>query len=236
MNITRKNLLFIGGYMALTWLLSAIKISFLVGTHATYFSLSHCIAPLTGLFIGSLGATIFFAAKTLFWSPSSFIIACHLPSLSAALYLAIINNNNYTMSPLKRLLLSSIPLMCMILFNLHPVGWQSAPYSLFWLIPIVSLFMQHNNLFIHMLGSTFTAHAVGSVLWLYAGLVPEPETWINLMPVVALERLLFATGMFLMYAIFIAIKRSINTIIHNRGRQISNYHLKETCEQTRGKQ
>ena len=62
-----------------------------------------------------------------------------------------------------------------------------------------------------MLGSTFTAHAVGSVIWLYAGLVPNPETWLALIPVVVLERILFASGMFVGYTIFIAAKKAATT-------------------------
>ena len=43
------------------------------------------------------------------------------------------------------------------------------------------------------LGATFTAHAVGGVLWIYT--IPmTPEIYIALLPIVIVERTLFATG------------------------------------------
>ncbi len=54
------------------------------------------------------------------------------------------------------------------------------------------------NLFLNSLGATFTAHAVGSVIYLYAfGLTPA--IWLALIPVVFLERGFFAVGIFASY-------------------------------------
>ena len=202
--------------LALTWLLLPLKISFLVGTQMASFSLAHCLVPLIGLVTGGIGALAFFSLRTLFafgalTSFSSLLLACHLPTLASALYLAAFNKSHYSISTRKKILLASIAVSCMILFNLHPVGAVAGLYSLFWLIPLASLALPHQNLFIHMLGSTFTAHAVGSVIWLYAGLVPNPETWLALIPVVVLERILFASGMFVGYTIFIAAKKAATT-------------------------
>jgi hypothetical protein len=48
------------------------------------------------------------------------------------------------------------------------------------------------------LGSTFIAHAVGSTIWIYT--VPmTAQMWLGLMPLVAIERLCFATGMVVSY-------------------------------------
>lgn len=199
--LSMRKLNLVANGLACLLLLSMYKISFLVGTQTAHFSLAHCIMPLIGLFLGGLGATAFFAFKTLSAGSGSFLLACHLPTLSASLYLAAIDHNKYTISWIKKLLLALIPMTCMTLFVLHPVGWHATPYALFWVIPLISLMIPHQNLFFHMLGSTFTAHAVGSVLWLYAGLVPDPNSWIALIPVVMLERFLFASGMFVGYTI-----------------------------------
>jgi len=43
------------------------------------------------------------------------------------------------------------------------------------------------------LGATFTAHAVGGALWIWVFALPAP-VWISLIPIVALERSLFALG------------------------------------------
>jgi hypothetical protein len=72
------------------------------------------------------------------------------------------------------------------------VGSQVWYYSLYWLIPMV-LYFAPKNLFLRSLGSTFTAHAIGSVLFLYS-IPTAPALWIMLLPIVAIERLVFAAG------------------------------------------
>lgn len=223
MRFKHSHLASIVGYMLLSWLLAHIKISFLVGTQTAHFSLAHCLIPLVGLFAGSLGISCFFGLRTLITTSHSLLIACHLPSVAAALYLATFNKNKNTISLSKKLFLSLIPLTCMILFNLHPVGNQAFTYSFFWLIPLATLIIPHTNLFFHMLGSTFTAHAVGSVLWLYAGLIPDPQTWVYLIPVVALERVLFASGMYVGYTI-------IRKITHFRLASGYNPSSQQNCD------
>ena len=51
-----------------------------------------------------------------------------------------------------------------------------------------------DTLYSRALTSSFVAHAVGSVIWLYCGTVPV-EAWTALMPIVAIERVLIAAGM-----------------------------------------
>ncbi len=50
----------------------------------------------------------------------------------------------------------------------------------------------------HCLASTFIAHSVGSVLWLYTGTM-SAAVWMSLIPVVAIERFVFAGGMMVVY-------------------------------------
>ena len=77
---------------------------------------------------------------------------------------------------------------------LHPVGGQAWLYSMLWVIPVAMYLMGSTYLFAQSLSATFVAHAVGSVLWLYA--VPmTPQIWLGLIPVVLLERLAIAGGM-----------------------------------------
>lgn len=94
-----------------------------------------------------------------------------------------------------------LPIVCIVLFVLHPVGSGAFVYSLYWLIPITVFFIRFffkHSAFLVALSSTFLAHAVGSVMWLYLVPVP-PERWIALIPVVAVERLCIAAGGYLMY-------------------------------------
>ncbi len=90
-----------------------------------------------------------------------------------------------------------IPILAIIIFNLHPIGRSAWQYSMFWLIPIAAHFFR-KNLFIRSLGATFTAHAVGGALWIWTfGLTRE--MWLALIPQTAMERTLMAAGITLFY-------------------------------------
>src|SRR5207237_10360114 len=96
----------------------------------------------------------------------------------------------------------------MALFIVHPIGSQAFMYSFYWLIPIGLFGLARKTLFLEALGSTFVAHAVGSVIWLYT--VPTTAgMWVGLIPIVAVERLLFAMGMVVMYRFIMGIKSMI---------------------------
>jgi len=92
-----------------------------------------------------------------------------------------------------------IPLVAIIAFNLHPIGRSAWQYSLFWLIPMAAHFWR-KNLFIRSLGATFTAHAVGGALWVWAfGL--SKTMWLSLIPQTAMERTLMAVGISLSFVV-----------------------------------
>ena len=193
-------MLFTLGVYALSW----FKISFVIGSQLGAFSLAHCLAPLVGIFAGGMGALLYFAIKTTMslCSVKSVIFACHLPTLAAALYLSCIHTTQYTISFGKKLLLAIIPATAILIFCTHTIGCQAWGYSLFWLIPLAAILLPHQNIALHLLGSTFTAHAVGSVVWLYTVPTMTATMWLNLIPVVVVERCLFATGMYLAYKLF----------------------------------
>jgi len=110
-----------------------------------------------------------------------------------------------------------LPLLCMGLFIAHPIGSQAFLYSFYWLIPIVLYAFPHQSLFLQSLGSTFVAHAVGSVIWLYT--VPMTAgMWLGLIPVVIIERVLFALGMVVMHQVISFIFGKIDVIIKPDGR------------------
>ncbi len=86
---------------------------------------------------------------------------------------------------------------CMLLFWLNPIGREAWVYALYWLIPIGASFYRQ-NIFARSLGATFTAHAIGSVAYLYAFSIPA-AAWMGLLPVVAMERFSFAAGIAVSY-------------------------------------
>lgn len=99
-----------------------------------------------------------------------------------------------------------VPLACFVSFILHPTVGQGWVYALFWIIPMALFFLQQANLvrknaFVTALRSTFIAHAIGSVIWCY--MVPMgAQRWLALIPVVAVERLFFASAMTSVYRIW----------------------------------
>jgi hypothetical protein len=164
---------------------SLIKISYIVGSYTAFFSCTCIAMPLVGAFSGITGSIATCLLGLILGGGYSLtFLAHHIPGFCASLYWA-------TGHALIRV---GIPSICFILFVTHPIGSQAWPYALYWLIPIALYCVNRTTLFMQALGSTFVAHAVGSVIWLYA--VPmQPQAWLALMPVVALERLTFAAGM-----------------------------------------
>ncbi len=79
-----------------------------------------------------------------------------------------------------------LPATCMAIFILHPVAGKATPYALYWLIPITIFFTRTTPLLL-ALQSTFVAHAVGSIIWLFV-IPTTPEQWLALIPLVAVER------------------------------------------------
>lgn len=85
-----------------------------------------------------------------------------------------------------------LPIVCMGLFMMHPVGSQAWPYAMYWFIPILLWFL-NDNIWFRALGASFVAHALGSVIWLYTVDIPA-YVWYGLIPVVIVERLCMASG------------------------------------------
>jgi len=92
----------------------------------------------------------------------------------------------------------AIPLIAIALFIAHPEGRQVWYFTLFWTIPIIAHFFKQ-RLFIRSLGATFAAHSVGGAIWIWSVPSMTPELWIALIPVVIIERLLFASGISLSF-------------------------------------
>jgi len=198
-----KKLVKIGIFAFAAKAVSLIKCSFIFGTFSGFFSGVNAVAPLAGAFGGGLGAIAFAAERlgwALFFGGFSFkIFAYSIPGLFAGLYWAY-------PSLITRVL---VPLACMMLFVTNPVGGQAFAYSLYWLIPVALYFVPKKNLFLTALGSTFVAHAVGSTIWIYAAPM-APAVWYALIPIVAVERILFATSMVVCHSLFSAVFASVN--------------------------
>jgi hypothetical protein len=181
---------------SISYLLGIYKVNFVVGAGAIQFSLINAFVPLIGAFAG-VGTSIFylFAKMAIKYSVTGvfslgMLAFCGFASFCASLYWT------YPTMVTRCLL----PLACMALFVLHPVGAVAWVYSCYWLIPIALYCIPKKSLFFDCLATTFIQHAVGSVLWIYACAM-TPEAWISLMPFVVCERLLLAISMMIIYVV-----------------------------------
>lgn len=195
--IMALRLCFLGIFSLAVLIGKSINFSAVIGAENQFFTIYQLIGPIAGSFLGTtfgviavLGAEL--AHFLISQKPFTLINLLRItPMLFAAYYFG---NKN-------RLKSAIIPALCMAFFIAHPVGRQAWPFSLYWLIPIFGRIMPNKTRFRDILqsfGATFTSHAVGSVLWLYT--IPmDSAQWLALIPIVAFERLVFGTGIFLSY-------------------------------------
>lgn len=221
MNIGTKNSIAISLVGALFSIGSMIKMSCMIGSFNAHFSCMYVVAPLLGVFLSAVPAT--FCLGGLFILRSlvcATCVTCGVPTLFAML------SWNYAWATTKRLgrivdfmLHVVVPFACMIIFMAMTTG-VARVYSLFWVIPIAIYAARqygYKNIFSQALASTFLAHAVGSIMWVFA--VPMTEgQWIALIPVVVIERLLYASATVgVLYGV-----RSCSNVMLPLGRRLSS--------------
>ena len=177
---------------------SQIKFTQLAGANIS-FTLFDFFAPVAGAFLGGLfGITSVLAVSLVnFLTNGSYAVPALIrlyPTLFAVWY--------FSLPPKQKTnkLVLLFPLLSMVSFWAHPVGREVWYYPLMWLIPLAAYF-KRDWLYLRALGATFTAHAVGGAAWIWAFNLPA-SVWQGLIPVVAMERLVFAGGISLAYLIF----------------------------------
>ena len=200
-------------FLALFALLSLafyqLELSYVVGAEEQSFTMFQFIGPVAGGFISPLlgaFAVIFVEIVNRLmlgsFSLEAFSIVRLFTVAAAALCFGLVRKN--------KLAGIIVPGAGMALFLLHPVGAEAWGYALLWLIPIGAAFFA-NNLFARSLTSTFQAHVIGSVGFLYLIGLPAAVWW-ALIPVVLVERGLFAAGISLTYVAFSSVVQSVGDI------------------------
>jgi hypothetical protein len=186
--ITKKNLTFIAIFAVFGFLALQVPVTQLVGSEVK-FTVYDAFAPIAGSFIGAVPGVIavFFMQFFNFLIHGADVVDAgtiirFFPMLFAAFYFAK-----------KRRFNLVVPIIAIIAFIAHPIGREVWYFTLFWLIPIVAYFFREQFLFARALGATFTAHAVGGTLWIWTFALPA-TLWHSLIPIVAMERLVFALG------------------------------------------
>lgn len=193
MKYINQKLLFFVLFVSLGLAALQVPLLHLAGSKAQ-FTLFDSFGPIAAAFLGSFSGII----AVLIMQVINFVIhgsqildagslIRFIPMLFAASYFGNRSKLNWI-----------VPLSAILVFNFNPMGRSVWYYSMFWLIPIVCYFWQDKFLLARSLGATFMAHAVGGAIWIWAFHLPK-SVWISLIPVVIIERLLFAGGMVLCY-------------------------------------
>ena len=194
---TQKRIIFLLVFAAGALFAAQINFSTLVGSTNQTLTMFQFFGPIAGAFLGG-----FFGIITVLCSQIINNLLLHkewtlitalrlLPMLFAVFYFAYFHKKQ----KYKTAVMICIPILAIILFNLHPVGREAWYYSLFWLIPILAAAGEKlpGKLFFRSLGATFTAHAIGTIIWVYT--VPMTASqWTALIPVTAYERFAFSLG------------------------------------------
>jgi hypothetical protein len=197
-----KKLFFILAFTLLALVASQFQAFPLLGIEGQKFTLFEFFGPTAGAFLGlGLGGILVFAASIAALATNVFVLGKSASLFSVLRLFPMLFALAYFGSRTIResRLVSAVPIACMALFWLHPVGAQAWAYALYWLIPLIATLKP--SLISRSLGATFTAHAIGSVAFLYT-LPSAPALWIGLLPIVALERGLFSFGIASSYIVF----------------------------------
>ncbi|MDO8480762.1 MAG: hypothetical protein Q7S65_02990 [Nanoarchaeota archaeon] len=199
-----KKIVFLAIFLVAAFAAMNVNFSPIVGQENQFFTVFQFFGPMAGAFLGSpLGIIAVFGAQLLnlvvFGKSFDLLSMLRLlPMLFAVFYFA-----NYKKTRYSNIAMIVVPLLAMLLFITHPVAGKAWYYSLYWLIPPLGVLLpdkMKGKLAFRSLGATFTAHAVGGVIWLYT--VPMTALqWTALVPVVAVERLLFASGIAVSYVV-----------------------------------
>ena len=197
--LSPRGIAFLVLFAALAYVALQINVFAMQGVTGKGFTLFEFFGPIAGAFIGIAGIAAIGAAKlvnaAMTGAPLGIVDLAKLtpmdllkltPMMFAAYYFW--KHGSKLHDDLSML----VPVVAMFAFWLHPVGQQAWYYALYWLVPIIAKFLP-NRLFLRSLGATFTAHAMGSVLFLYT-INTTPALWIALIPIVAIERAAFALG------------------------------------------
>ena len=194
---TPKRLLFIALFAVFAFITQRINFSALVGADNQFFTLFQFFGPIAGAFLGPIvGVIAVFLAEV-----TDFLVVGKELTWITVFRLVPMLFATYYFATNRRSLNVVIPLLSIIIFVLHPIGRTVWFFTLFWTIPILLKIIPQkysNTVPAKSLGATFTAHSVGGALWIWT--VPmTAQMWINLIPVVAYERALFALGIGVSY-------------------------------------
>ncbi|OGZ96881.1 MAG: hypothetical protein A3J10_00145 [Candidatus Sungbacteria bacterium RIFCSPLOWO2_02_FULL_54_10] len=191
----RQNIFFIAAFALIGIVVMQVPFTRLAGSRVS-FTLSDFFAPIATGFIGTvpgIAAVLLMQIGNFFLHGAEVVdagtIIRFFPMLAAAYYFGR-----------KDKLSLILPIIAIAAFIAHPIGRTVWYFAFYWLIPVAAWFFRDRFLLARALGATFSAHAVGGALWIWTFNLPA-AVWIGLIPVVAVERFLFAGGIAATYIV-----------------------------------
>lgn len=163
----------------------------MIGSKHSFFSLTQA-TPLIGFFGSVQSITLVYLVRILIHAMSLGLSLAtflyYVPTFLATVYLS----NRSSLA--KALLVAT----SMVLFILHPVGWQVSWYTLYWFLPLIMAFVSTRSIFLRSLSATLVNHAFGTVVWLYSGLLSTQQIY-QIATIAWLERIMIALMLTLGY-------------------------------------
>ena len=186
-----------------------VTLNYLIGSKYLLSGLA-IMGPMTGVSTGSfVGLVVLFLRRlcmvVLTGRGGFTLLGYHIPLLFASAY---------WLTPGKSIRVF-VPLACIVAFLCHPIGQQAPLYTLFWVLPLLAYFFFNTTIIGQAIGSSFVAHAVGSVLWIYS-LPTTPAYWYALIPVVIVERCVCIASMVLLYTLMQYVTKKVQQYMQPR--------------------
>ena len=197
-----------------------IQLSKIIGAQDSNFTAFDLMAPIPVAFLGlwsGLAAILIakFVAVLTLGSPLDFMTILRLlPPLAAGAFFYAYKQKKGMLGAISQI---AIPLLAIALFIFHPAifGTPAMLYSAYWLIPIAVAFLPSFT-YLRSLGATFCQHAIGSITFLYTiPALQNPQVWLALIPIVALERGFFALGITVSYKAFVLALNKLGAFVKN---------------------
>lgn len=189
-------------YLAYTLLLKGI--GYFVPFLTTPWGIGSLLLPAIGFFVSPLSCVYLYVFRSMYdialYSHAG-IYLTYLPTLSGSLILS----SNFKAFKI------GIPAVCIFLFIVHPVGGESWLYCTYWIIPLAIACLSKPGFFLKSVASTFTTHAVGSVIYVYTHSTTS-IFWHTLIMRVWYERLLYALILTLSYHLICVVIKLLVTL------------------------
>jgi hypothetical protein len=191
-SINKKRLFSALAFVVVGFVALQVPLMELVGSKVR-FTLFDAFGPVAGAFLGTIPGVITVAAMEV----ANWLVKGHATDMGTLIrFIPMLFAVWYFSKPTRLTLV--VPALCMIAFWAHPEGRSAWMFPLLWVIPFVAYIFRNKFVFAKAVGATFTAHAVGGALWIWAFNL-KAAFWIGLLPVVIVERLIFAAGITLVY-------------------------------------